>query len=962
MSHQNTLYETQIQRERGVDFGIREKDTTVEALLNNKIFAAAIKLCLGLDGDYDRDISLGDAYSQFKHTLKDWLLEKKPGKPTDSEAIWVAFSIEELLQNSHKEKDKKVWADFSEVLFNITLYEMLRCILEAMCGDSPRYSKDTIDDKDVMDDEPDEDTDGVQELYLWPTLLIVLPRIWDSILTELAISLDVPDGETWTKRIRILNSPRFNQKNDSWYRKKIIHDLMIESGITDKQGTAFAQDLVDLVQKALENNPLFEIRQVDLDKATMQDKIKKAPYCLTATPALLERIQKFSEQKHIVPQFSPLLIEPRQWDTQDRGILSGGYYCNNLPLYKFKFSARNRFIKSFENILEKDDSYQNVFAAINALQNTPWRINKRVRQVLTDLMLIAEIKPKVHPVSDSIRKREDLISKILIDVKTCRSKKSKLPIARFKQPGWRFLGRNYENNPDLPRGLMNQSLIEDLAIHDRFYFAYQADTRGRLYAKASWLSPYGEDLSKSLLEFADSRPLTAAGVRPLAIHGSQLVKTTIILEELGIPKERTSLTLDERVAWIKLREAEIRATAENPVEHIWWMEAAKKPFQFLAFCFAWADYLMEGDEAPCSLPVHQDGTCNGLQHIAAMTRDRALAEATNVLPGSPRDIYMELAEAVKSNIKSDTSDTQGIRFLQQHLDLLDRDLAKKVVMVIPYGSGKNGIIRTIKNALNENAKFKEAWTAFSDKDKEDQKKAYTVLSTIAEQIAQKMIEAMQEKYPVIQQFKECLKKSIDPILKRNIPVLWVAPSGFCAIQRNFEIKKTEVARSRFGNKKHRLTYDLVTDTVHVRDQKKGILPNFIHSFDSAHLIKTINLAYARGLRYFSVVHDSYATHPADAPVLAQCIRQAFIDIYGGDIPPLQHFIDWCEALSSVSDQSSQVYLESFLKTEITVLNMVSDWHKDSLCVPCDKPFERPKYPDSSGFEIESVAESEYFFS
>jgi DNA-directed RNA polymerase len=37
------------------------------------------------------------------------------------------------------------------------------------------------------------------------------------------------------------------------------------------------------------------------------------------------------------------------------------------------------------------------------------------------------------------------------------------------------------------------------------------------------------------------------------------------------------------------------------------------------------------------LPVHQDGTCNGLQHYAALGGDRLGAEAVNLLPGdAPR--------------------------------------------------------------------------------------------------------------------------------------------------------------------------------------------------------------------------------------------------------------------------------------------------------------------------------------
>lgn len=55
----------------------------------------------------------------------------------------------------------------------------------------------------------------------------------------------------------------------------------------------------------------------------------------------------------------------------------------------------------------------------------------------------------------------------------------------------------------------------------------------------------------------------------------------------------------------------------------------------------------------CSrIPVHQDGTCNGLQHYAALGRDRSGGETVNLLPGDfPQDIYMEVLGEVKRRVR-----------------------------------------------------------------------------------------------------------------------------------------------------------------------------------------------------------------------------------------------------------------------------------------------------------------------
>ena len=51
------------------------------------------------------------------------------------------------------------------------------------------------------------------------------------------------------------------------------------------------------------------------------------------------------------------------------------------------------------------------------------------------------------------------------------------------------------------------------------------------------------------------------------------------------------------------------------------------------------------------LPVYVDGTCNGLQHMAALLRDRTLAQYTNLLKSnSKQDTYTWILSAVKEKI------------------------------------------------------------------------------------------------------------------------------------------------------------------------------------------------------------------------------------------------------------------------------------------------------------------------
>ena len=61
---------------------------------------------------------------------------------------------------------------------------------------------------------------------------------------------------------------------------------------------------------------------------------------------------------------------------------------------------------------------------------------------------------------------------------------------------------------------------------------------------------------------------------------------------------------------------------------------AENPFQFLATCLEIHRALASGDPAAfrSRLPVHQDGSCNGLQHYAALGRDSVGGRAVNLTP------------------------------------------------------------------------------------------------------------------------------------------------------------------------------------------------------------------------------------------------------------------------------------------------------------------------------------------
>src|SRR5260221_495657 len=113
---------------------------------------------------------------------------------------------------------------------------------------------------------------------------------------------------------------------------------------------------------------------------------------------------------------------------------------------------------------------------------------------------------------------------------------------------------------------------------------------------------------------------------------------------------------------------------------------SEQPWRFLTACFEWNRYLSSPDGFLSDLPVTIDGTCNGLQHIAALRRDSRLAQMTNLeRRRRPEDIYLIVAERLRTAVGTDHDSGNEMATAWLTDAQIDRDLCKKAVMTTPYG-------------------------------------------------------------------------------------------------------------------------------------------------------------------------------------------------------------------------------------------------------------------------------------
>ena len=136
-----------------------------------------------------------------------------------------------------------------------------------------------------------------------------------------------------------------------------------------------------------------------------------------------------------------------------------------------------------------------------------------------------------------------------------------------------------------------------LSTYPKFYFPVYMDWRGRIYQAGRLQYTSGNDVARSLLEFAHGHPLTSDGVFNLGIY---------LATSYGIGGP-----LPDRYQWAVEKTEEILFCARNPSEAPLWRQAkAKHRYRFLAACSAWRQHI-EAPQMPIHLPVALDATSSG---------------------------------------------------------------------------------------------------------------------------------------------------------------------------------------------------------------------------------------------------------------------------------------------------------------------------------------------------------------
>lgn len=575
------------------------------------------------------------------------------------------------------------------------------------------------------------------------------------------------------------------------------------------------------------------------------DHRKRKSVHLTPTEDCIKWIEKHDAAVEIVsPDRMPCLIPPMDWVSNT----DGGFYSPELR-------SRTHLIKS--NYTERDrvEAYKNadmpqVFSAINAMQRTGWRVNARIHETMKYIW-----KNNLEcgmPRSTPLEFPECPLSPDMTPDMLPEGSEMKEAFMDWKGQ-MRLLHTMERERRSKNLALMRtMRLANELSVHDSFFYVYQTDFRGRVYATASGLNPQGTDQSKGLIEFSEGKRLgDGDGFHWFMVNGAN---------KLGYDKASYS----DRVAYMLENADKWLAAGADPIANRGVWTSADKPFQFLAWCFELCDAMDMDDHRDfvSHLPVGLDGSCNGLQHFSAMLLDNVGGSAVNLVPSDlPADIYQRVADVCYAKLKA-SDDPAAQNWLWLLGDSMPRSLAKAPVMTLPYGSTQQACTGSIFKWLKEKSDktFPEN-TAF--------KHSIFLTPILWESIGEVVIAAR----AAMKWIQDC--SSV--LSKENHALIYTSPIGFPVIQRKMKYVSKQIETQIGGRIQIRLATN--TDKLDAAKARQGSSPNLVHHADATHMMMTINACEAEGISDFAMIHDDFGTHACDAGKMQRIISETFVDLH-----------------------------------------------------------------------------------
>lgn len=508
--------------------------------------------------------------------------------------------------------------------------------------------------------------------------------------------------------------------------------------------------------------------------------------------------------------------------------------------------------------------------ALNHIQSVKWRINEEVLRVV-------EASYERGLIISGMPSKEDIdlppLTKPWEDMSdqeryAWRRKAKKVKLANISLGGERIVFH------------ADMSMADDL-IGSEFWLPSNWDYRGRVY-QIPHFNFQRQDHIRALFQFAEGQKVNPDGLYWLKVH----------LANCGDFDKLSKKPFDERVWWVDDNLERILLLASSPFDYLWWTEA-DKPFLFVAACFALRDAL-SGKEV--HIPCSHDGSCSGLQHLAAVSRCEKTGTLVNLVfnKTGPLDIYQTIADRVKQKAESDLTSSETLTFTNEKTgeqrvvaisDLarlllengITRKLCKRNTMTFSYSSKRSGMQDQILEDTMRPLSL-QVLSGELDKHPYGDDGGYAAARYLSGLTYSSIVETV-DKPAEVMRFLQSIARVM---AHEGKPVTWTTPIGFPVMLRvpNMEATRVKLFLHDRGIKTR---YDprSLTETQGINKTKaaSAVAPSVVHSWDATHLMMVVLAAKQEHINSIALVHDSFGCLPNEVPRFRKIIKQTFVELY-----------------------------------------------------------------------------------
>ena len=621
------------------------------------------------------------------------------------------------------------------------------------------------------------------------------------------------------------NKGQIDRKKLARWEKKFDNYTNIEW--TDAENMNIGAKMLDVVCNASPDTFVFE-------QKTKHGKTLRTVHMSEEAWTTYANTEDFAEVQR--PFLLPTIIKPVPYSFQN-GKVIGGYHHIETPFFSRGLHAHTSGDATAPS--------QSLLDSVNIIQNTAWKINPFILSVLEMVYGTgAEVKGVAYECNKTMPER---ITQEAFNALAKEDKVSfKEEIARVQTA----IASERGQHSSFTRKIM---IAKKLKAHAEFYFPHFADFRGRLYPLPQELTPQGDKVAKSLLQFANGKKLGKTGLKWLYIHAANT---------FGMDKE----SLENREQWTLDNLSMLSEVSSKPLTSKDWTKA-EEPFTFLAVAreITEAMTLYNPEDYVSHLPCAMDGTTNGMQILSLMGRDVKGAIATNCTASTERqDLYTEVAQSVIKLLKAQAKDCAISAEWVSKLNgnpKLSRDVVKQPVMTTPYGVTKKGM----EDQLIAN-KFCNDFISGKRTD-------------VAKVIAEVILTSMTKVNGKAVEIMEYLQGVAMVLCEQNLPFQWMTPNGLKVTQAYVHHAEKRVT-TVFGD--IRLEIEQKELGLIGMRTANGSSPNVIHSFDAAMLQMTVLKMAEAGHTDFAMIHDSYGVHACSTQELHVALREVALEIFGGN--------------------------------------------------------------------------------